>query len=130
MSQVAPLDFFRDLAWLDGRPLLDTVEPYRKKMFAEALFSFDPDGRPRYDRALIGRAKKNNKTSDLVFAALYRLLAWETPAGNDALLVASDEDQAGDDLSLVKKLVAVNPILDNEVRVYSKEIARRDGRGV
>jgi hypothetical protein len=130
VSQLAPLEFFASLNWLDGRPLLDTIEPYRRRMFTEALYSFDPDGRPRYDRALIGRAKKNNKTTDLVLAALYRFLAWETSAGNDCLIVASDEDQAGDDLSLVKKLIAVNPILAREVEVRAKEIVRRDGRGV
>lgn len=26
-----PLDFFGELVWIDGRPLLDTIEPYRKK---------------------------------------------------------------------------------------------------
>ena len=25
-----PLDFFSELVWLDGRPLLDTIEPYRR----------------------------------------------------------------------------------------------------
>lgn len=130
MTQVAPLDFFANLRWLDGRPLLDTIEPYRRKTFDEALFSFDPDSRPRFNRVLIGRAKKNNKTSDLAFAALYRFLAWQSPAGNDCFVVANDEDQAADDLALIKKLVAANAILDREVKVYAKEVARLDGKGV
>jgi hypothetical protein len=130
VSQVAPLEFFRNLVWLDGRPLLDTIEPYRRKMFDEALYSFDPDGRPRYDRVLRGVSKKNWKSSDLALAGLYRFLAWETAAGNDAYILANDEDQSADDLDLIKKIVEINPILDREVKVYSKEIARRDGRGV
>jgi hypothetical protein len=130
MTQVAPLDFFRDLVWLDGRPLLDTIEAYRRRMFDEALYSFLPDGRPRYDRVLRGVAKKNNKTTDLTLGGLYRFFAWQTSAGNDLYIIANSEDQAGDDLALVKKLIAVNPILDREVKVYAKEIARRDGRGV
>jgi hypothetical protein len=124
-----PFDFFGRLRWLDGRPLMDTVEHYRRETFEQVLFTFDPDGRPRYDRALIGRAKKNNKSSDLILAALYRLLAWEAPAGNDAYILANDEGQATDDLVLAKKLIATNPILAAEVELKQKEIARRDGRG-
>jgi hypothetical protein len=127
--QVSPLDFFAALAWIDGRPLLDTVEPYRRRTFTDVLHTFDDDGRPRFNRALIGRAKKNNKTSDLAVAALYRFLAWQSPAGNDGFIVANDEDQANDDLSLIKKLIAINPILAREVKVYAREIARLDGRG-
>jgi hypothetical protein len=51
-----PLDFFGRLNWLDGRPLMSTIEDYRRETFAQVLYTFDPDGRPRYNRALIGRA--------------------------------------------------------------------------
>jgi hypothetical protein len=78
---------------------------------------------------LIGRAKKNNKTSDLVFAALYKFLACDSPLGNDGYIVANDEEQAGDDLALVKKLIGINPILDAEVKILAKEVVRLDGRG-
>lgn len=125
-----PLEFFAPLVWLDGRPLLDTIEPYRRATFTEVLDTTDADGRPKYNRALVGRAKKNWKSADLTLAALYRFLAWDAgSAGNDAFIVANDEDQAADDLALTKKLIAVNPILDREVRVLSKEIARLDGKG-
>jgi hypothetical protein len=127
--QIAPLQFFAPLVWLDGRPLLDTIEPYRLRTFTEALYSFDETGRPRYNRVLKGVGKKNWKTTDLILAALYRLLAWQSPQGNDCLLIGNDEDQAADDLSLLKKLVACNPILDREVRVLAKEIGRLDGKG-
>ena len=72
-----------------------------------------------------GRAKKNWKTTDLVLAALYCL----TIRGGDGYLLANDEEQAGDDLGLAKKLVAINPDLSAELEVYRKEIRCRDGRG-
>ena len=124
-----PFEFFSGLRWLDGRPLMDTIEPYRRTIFAEALFTFAPDGWPLYNRVLCGRAKKNFKTADLTLAALYRFLAWPSAAGNDCFIIANDEEQAGDDLSLAKKLITCNPDLDSEVTVYAKEIARRDDMG-
>jgi hypothetical protein len=124
-----PLDFFSHLTWLDGRPLLDTIEPYRQRIFTEALYTFDPDGRPRYSLALCGRAKKNWKTSDLVLGALYKFLAWPSVRGNDTFILANDEEQAADDLSLAKKLIACNPILDAAVTVRQKEIIRKDEQG-
>jgi hypothetical protein len=109
--------------------LMDTIEPYRRQLFADALFTFDQSGRPAFDQVMVGRAKKNNKTTDLILACLYRFLAWPSDAGNDSFILAADEGQAGDDLALAKKLIAVNSILAAEVRVGAKEIERRDGRG-
>ena len=125
-----PLDFYRELVWIDGRPLLDTIEAYRRRILVDVLFTFGIDGAPMFNMGLFGRAKKNWKTSDLVLACLYRFLAWPCAAGNDAFLVANDEAQAGDDLALVKKLFAANPELAKRVTVFQKEIARKDGRGV
>jgi hypothetical protein len=124
-----PLDFFSHLVWLDGRPLLDTIEPYRRAIFSESLYTFDADGNPQYSLALCGRAKKNWKTSDLVLAGLYKFLVWPSSHGNDAFILANDEGQAADDLSLAKKLIACNPILDELVSVRQKEIVRLDGKG-
>jgi hypothetical protein len=124
-----PFTFFDALVWLDGRPLMDTVEPYRRDILERALFTFGDDGRPQFNFVLCGRAKKNWKTADLCLAALYRFLAWPSDKGNDSYVLANDEGQAGDDLSLVKKLIAFNPILAAEVTVNQKEILRRDGRG-
>jgi len=42
-----PFSFFAQLVWLDGRPLLDTIEPYRAHIFDQVLYTFDGD-RPRY----------------------------------------------------------------------------------
>ena len=124
-----PFDFFGRLVWLDGRPLISTIEDYRRELFSTVLWTFDPDGRPQFNQVLIGRGKKNNKTTDLILACLYRFLAWPSDSGNDAFILASDEGQAGDDLSLAKKLIAVNPILAAEVVVNAKVIERKDGKG-
>ncbi len=124
-----PFDFFDKLVWLDGRPLMSTIEPYRRETFERTLYTFDADGRPHYNMALIGRSKKNFKTADLTLAALYRFLAWPSAAGNDTFILANDEEQAGDDLALTKKIIAANPIIAREVTVQTKAIVRNDGRG-
>ena len=124
-----PLDFFSKLVWLDKRPLMDTIEPYRRRHLENVLYTFGEDGWPQYNRALMGRAKKNNKTTDLMLAGMYRFFVWPSPAGNDCYVVANDEGQAADDLDLFKKLLKVNPILNSEVDVRAKEIVRKDGAG-
>lgn len=126
---VSPLAFYSRLRWLDGRPLLETIEPYRREIFERTLFDFDDDGVPVANFVLCGRGKKNWKSADLILAALYRFLAWPSAAGNDAFVLANDEKQAGDDLSLAKKLLTVNPDLAADVTVMSKEIVRKDGAG-
>jgi len=126
---IPPLEFFSHLNWIDGRPLMDVIEPYRRRIFTEALCSFSDDGTPNYNLVLTGRAKKNWKSADLILATLYRFLAWESPQGNDCFLLANDEGQAADDLKLAKKLIAANPLLNREVIVKQKEIERVDARG-
>jgi len=128
-KQISPERFFSKLVWLDGRPLMEVIEPYRQRIFDQALYTFDADNRPHYNFALIGKAKKNWKSADLIFAALYRLLAWKSPSGNQCYILANDEDQAGDDLELAKKIIKINPILANAVQVKRKIIERRDGKG-
>ena len=125
-----PMDFFAELFWIDGRPLVDVIEPYRARIFTEALFTFDVDGsRPRHNLVLCGRAKKNWKSADLLMAALYRFFCWPDPLGNDSFLVASDEGQAADDLKLLKRLIYANPELEARVKVQAKGLVREDGRG-
>jgi phage terminase large subunit-like protein len=124
---ISSLDFLSKLKWLDGKPLV--IEPYRQRLFEQAIDSVGPDGLPTYNMVLVGRAKKNYKSSDLDLAALYKLIVPESVQGNDALICANDEDQAAADLSLCKKLIAVNPRLQREVEVFAKEIKRKDGRG-
>ena len=123
------LEFFAHLKWIDGRPLIDTIEPYRRAIFTAALDMVGDDGFPKFNMVLAGRAKKNFKTSDLILAALYKLIISEAMQGNDSYILANDEGQAADDLALAKKLVAVNPDLSAELECLVKEIRRRDGRG-
>lgn len=126
----SPLDFFARLKWIDGRPLMDTIEPYRREIFLKALYTFRPDGTPLHNLVLRGSGKKNNKSTDLILAGLFKLLIPVTVQGNDGLLVANDEDQAGDDLDLGKKLVEANATeIGTEVLIMVNEIKRRDGRG-
>jgi len=125
----SPLDFFARLRWLDGRRLMQVIEPYRQRIFLDALHTFRPDCSPRYNLVLCGRGKKNWKSADLVLAALYCLLIRQSPLGNDGFIVANDEGQAGDDLLLAKKLIALNMELEHELDVRSKEIKRKDHRG-
>ncbi len=47
--QVDPLEFFGLLTWLDGRPLLDVMEPYRQKILSEALSKIAPMDRLSID---------------------------------------------------------------------------------
>lgn len=128
--QPSPFSFLRKLVWLDGRPLWPTIEPYRRKTFKEALGTFDDNGRRKINLVLAGRGKKNAKTLDLCLAALFMFLAWESAKGNDCYILANDEGQAADDLSLVKKLIAINPVLADMVTVGAKSISRKDGKGV
>ena len=69
-----PLDFFGHLVWIDGRPLLDTIEPYRRQILTDVLVDVrSSTAAPRYNLALNGRAKKNWKTSDLILAGALSL---------------------------------------------------------
>jgi hypothetical protein len=81
-------------------------------------------GVPRFNLVLTGRAKKNWKSADLILAALYRLVAWKSDGGNQCYVLANDEDQAGDDLKIAKKLVEVNPLLSESLVVKQKVIER------
>jgi hypothetical protein len=121
------LQFFSRLEWLDGRPLLDTIEDYRRTIFTQALDSFDAHGRPLFSLVLAGRAKKNAKSLDLILAALFVLLIRRSVQGSDGFILANDADQAADDLSLAKKLIACNPDLAAEVEVLATELRLRDG---
>jgi hypothetical protein len=118
------------LNWIDGTPLLPLIEPYRLRLFEDALDTFDTNGRPKYNLVVSGRAKKNWKTADLCLAALFALVN-DSPAGHDSecYLLANDGDQARDDLSLAKKIIKANPDLGQWLKVKANSIERRDGRG-
>jgi hypothetical protein len=124
---INPNRFFSKLNWLDGKPLV--IEPYRQRIFSEALYTFGDDGNPYFNLVLCGRAKKNWKSADLILTMLYRLLAWKSQAGNQCYVLANDEDQAGDDLQLAKKVIAANPILKEALTIKQKIIERKDAEG-
>src|SRR4029077_6838758 len=128
-STATSLAFFDRLRWIDGKPLLPTIQQYRRDIFTRALDSFGPDGLPVINFVLAGRGKKNWKSADLILAALYKLVISESFRGSDGFIVGNDEGQAAAYLSLAKKLVDVNPNLQSELEVNQKEIRRRDGRG-
>ena len=125
-----PEEFFTHLRWLNDEPLLSTIEPYRLKIFNDVLYTFDEDDNPQYDQALLGRAKKNFKTTDLCLAALYRFFVWPSPQGNDCYILANDRDQAADDLTLVKKLIQKNESLNTLVKIQQNKIIREDNQSV
>jgi hypothetical protein len=122
-----PLALFSTLRWLDGRPLLDTIEPYRRRIF-EAASEKTAEGSARYNLILAGRAKKNWKSADLILSAFYALFD-PSPGGQQCYLLANDEGQAADDLSLAKKLIAANPGLARKLVVKQRVIERKDGLG-
>jgi phage terminase large subunit-like protein len=126
--RITSLQFFSRLRWLDGKPL--QIETYRRSIFTAALDTFRPDGTPVYNQALLGRGKKNAKSLDLVLAAFYCVLMRRSIQGQDALILASDEAQAGDDLSLARKLLEVNAeTLGAEFELLAKELRLKDGSG-
>ena len=49
------LGFFSSLKWIDGRPLLPTIEPYRRRLFTAALDTVGPDGLPVINLVVAGR---------------------------------------------------------------------------
>jgi hypothetical protein len=128
MKQTDPIKFFSKLKWIDERALTDVIESYRRDIFERALYAFDGE-RPKYNLVLTGRAKKNWKSADLILAALYRLLAWKSPGGNQCYALANDLDQANDNLELAKKIVEVNPPIRDFVAVKQNVIERKDGKG-
>jgi hypothetical protein len=126
---ISALSFFGMLKWIDGSALV--VEAYRQQIFSKALDERREDGVPQITFVLAGRGKKNFKSLDLVLAAIYVLLFRDDPRGSDALIVANDEDQAGADLDLARKLIAANPeLFEDELVCFKDEIRRKDGKGI
>jgi len=120
------VDFLCALRWIDRTALV--VESYRIELFRRFFDERDSTGRPRYNLALSGRGKKNNKTLDLCLAELWAVTE-DSPSGSQCYLLANDKDQAADDLSLLKKLVAANPFLAEHLEFKRSIIERKDGSG-
>jgi hypothetical protein len=122
-------DFLPLVHWIDGTPILAHIEPYRLRIMEDVLDTASPDGSRHYNMAVLGRAKKNFKSADLVVMALFCLLANDSPGGNGVYLLANDEGQAGDDLTLAKLIVAASPELAARITVQAKVLKRKDGKG-
>jgi hypothetical protein len=118
--------FLDALRWIDGTPLRDKLEPYRRRIFEQA-FEMDGGGF-RYNLILSGRSKKNWKSADLIFALLYALLE-PRPGRKEGFLVAFDEDQAANDLTLLKLLIRANPALSKHLSIRQNIVSRKDGQG-
>jgi hypothetical protein len=128
-KRTSVLDFLSLVRWLDGTPVLDHIEDYRKQILSTFLDTYTSDGRVQYTLGVAGRGKKNFKSCDLVLASLFALLGNDSVFGNDVIIVASDLGQAQDDLSLLKKLVQVSPHLNHRLRIMDKAIVRKDDKG-
>ena len=124
---IEPVKFFSRLKWLDGKPL--KILPYRQKIFTDVLHTFDDNGELFYTLALLLRAKKNDKSLDGMLAQIYALCAWHPVGDFTGRIVAFDIGQADEDLDLFKKLVRVNPVLLDSLKINQKSVERRDGRG-
>src|SRR4051812_20170378 len=99
------------MRWIDGTPLLPHIEPYRMKIFVR-FNDVDQFGHPRVSLGVYGRSKKNWKTADAMLESLLAVLS-DSPGGSQVYIACNDEDQAGDDLTLVKKLIKANPQLED-----------------
>lgn len=124
------LEFLARLTWLNGRPLMSVIEPYRLRIFEQFFDDRDKGGRHRYNLGLFSRAKKGWKSADLALAALFALVS-DSPVGHDSecYVLANDADQARDDLALAKKLIKTNPVMQDWLTAKRDIIERTDGRG-
>lgn len=119
-------EFLDALRWLDGMPLRDRLEPYRRRIFERA---FETDGETfRHNLVLCGRAKKNWKSADLILALIWALLE-PRPGRKECFLVAFDEDQAANNLTLLKLLIRANTALSKRLSVRQNIVSRKDGQG-
>src|SRR5689334_18426023 len=127
-ARLSFVEWATPLRWIDGRPLLATIEPYRLRLLSSLLDEFDENGRPRFNVGLAGRGKKNWKTADAIILSV-RAVTENHPAGSQVYLLANDADQARDDLVLAEKFIRANPLLEKRLRIKRNVIERRDGRG-
>jgi len=119
-------EFLDALRWIDRTPLRDKLEPYRRRIFERA---FERNGAGfRYNLILCGRAKKNWKSADLILALLWALLE-PRPGRKEGFLVAFDEDQAANDLTLLKLLIKATPALSKYLSIHKNIVSRKDGQG-
>ncbi|BFU90924.1 MAG: hypothetical protein NTAFB01_21110 [Nitrospira sp.] len=131
-AKIELIDRFLGLmVWLDGRKMTDVLMPFQKQILYSVLATVRPDGAPWYKRGLLHMGKKNGKSLLLILASLI-VLHTDKPIGRkgtQVYYVASDEDQAGDNLDFAKKLYRCNPILAEGVTIRSNVIELRNAEG-
>lgn len=123
--------FLRLMVWFDGRRLSDLLMPFQYEILHSMLGTVRPDDVPWYKRGLLHMGKKNGKSLLLILASMI-VLHTDKPMGRKGTqiyFVASDQDQADDNLSFAKKLYKVNPILSDEVSIKTNVIELKRGDG-
>lgn len=120
------------MVWLDGRRMADVLMPFQINILKTFLATIRPEDQALwFKRGLVHVAKKNAKTLLLILSSMI-LLHTDKPMGRkgcQVIYVASDENQADENLDFTKKLYKVNPILLDEVQIKNSIIELKSGRG-
>jgi hypothetical protein len=120
------------MVWLDGRKMADVLMPFQVNILKTFLATVRPDDQALwFKRGLIHIGKKNAKTLLLILSSMI-LLHTDKPLGRKGcqiIYVASDENQADENLDFTKKLYKVNPILLDEVQIKNSIIELKSGGG-
>lgn len=132
-SRTVLIDRMLDLMrWLDGRKMADVLMPFQINILKTFLATVRVgDLALWYKRGLIHVAKKNAKTLLLILSSMI-LAHTDKPMGRKGcqiVYVASDENQADENLDFTKKLYKVNPILLDEVQIKNSIIELKSGGG-
>lgn len=123
------LDLMR---WLVGRRMADVLMDFQKNILKTFLATIRREDQALwFKRGLIHIGKKNAKTLLLILSSMI-LLHTDKPLGRKGcqiIYVASDENQADENLDFTKKLYKVNPILLDEVQIKNSIIELKSGGG-
>ncbi len=104
--------------------------PIAGAILTEALFTFEPDGRPKYNLVLAGRGQEELEVCRLDPGGVLSVLRLAEPgAATTCSCSRPTKGRLPTILKLAKKLIAANPILAREVEVKAKVIERLDGKG-
>lgn len=122
-----PIEKFAELFILeDGNPL--KLEEWQEEEIIKPIFhTLDPDGRRRYNLALVGLPKKNGKSTLASLVALYMLLCDDRDP--EVYSAAGSQAQAAIIHRQVSRAIQRSPLLAGEVKINTDNIVRRDGRG-
>ena len=104
-----------------GRNELVRLEPWQRKLLGDILATRRPDGRRRYNMALIGLAKKNGKSEMGAMVATWFAFCDE-PEG-EIVIAANDMEQASTiTFKRVARAIRNNPVLARECKIGRYEI--------